>query len=401
MYFSQGQAVYDPQDPAKSKSVATRDFLTQAVTQAVASFLSPSQMGSKFGPLQEKILNQPERYVVTYNIFTEGASNGLYNIRGQAGISMDSLKKDLVASGFVPAGADRSEPVSQTMVPPASSENQRASDVGRAQKDKQEQTTSRGMLLSRRELVWAVAEKWEQEWLLPQGRNDSRAIFAMSLIQESQNYAWSLSLPQSGALSLDNAGNVPSADVLSLAKRMGITKVIVGAVTSKGNQNQNMLIDLSLRILDAASGRLEGEIHKELPLNGSSYQEGAMDLAAFVGPQIDRLLHERPQPEPSQDVASVQRSGAVQGIGEWTVIVKGDQQYANWEELEKILLEQFKSMKIKNLELGAGSTKVRVDGIDGQYLNTLQGTQLGSGALVQVTGFSPEARSINLMFSRP
>ena len=102
-FFSHGQAVDDPQDHAKSQQQAIQDFMVQGLTQAIASFLSPTQMGTQFSELQKKLLVKPSKFIDSYQVFSESHTDGMFQVIGQVTVSMDALKKDLEESGILVA----------------------------------------------------------------------------------------------------------------------------------------------------------------------------------------------------------------------------------------------------------------------------------------------------------
>jgi hypothetical protein len=96
VFFSQGQAISNPQDRSGSQREAVQDFLAQAIAQAAATVLSPAQLGKQYQRIQEVILKRPDRYVRTYEIFSENSNQGgLYRVTGQVSVAMDLLKNDL------------------------------------------------------------------------------------------------------------------------------------------------------------------------------------------------------------------------------------------------------------------------------------------------------------------
>ena len=223
-YFSQGQAVFDPQNRDKSQKDAILDFQVHAITQAVGSFLSPSQMGSQFAPLQEKVLKQPGRYVETYQVFSETSASGLYRVTGQVTVLLDTLKKDLMQLGFAVA-----EPSKTTFS--STDQGARTSSGPAAVGDKDElRGRPRGTAGSKQEVLWLVAERWDREWNLPRDRRDPRALLATSVAQETQDYEWAVSLPESESLTPDENGNVSSAQALSAARKVSIEKIVLGTM---------------------------------------------------------------------------------------------------------------------------------------------------------------------------
>jgi hypothetical protein len=74
-------------------------------------------MGSHFAALQAKILKQPERYVQTYQVFSESPSGGLYRVTGQVTVAMDALKNDIQQLGLTPAQAPAPQPAAPAVAP--------------------------------------------------------------------------------------------------------------------------------------------------------------------------------------------------------------------------------------------------------------------------------------------
>ncbi len=460
VFFSQGQSIYHPQDRARSRQEAVQDFLLQGVTQALGSFLSPSQMGSQFGLIQDKVLRQPDRYVVHHQIFSESPAGGLYRVTGQVTVAMDSLKKDVVQMGLGspepgqrPGGAAPSGGLSRSEAESASTGSLRDSGP----------QATRGITPSRRELYWAVAESWDQGWSVPRGTRDPRGIFAASILQESQDYPWTVRLPESGALTPDEGGNISIHPVLAQAKGLGIEKAVVGTVALRKSPNQNPRIETVLRVLDVPSGKLQGEIRKQRSLRGGSTQESVLELASLIMPQLDQFMGEggrraapadrrflepqsvppaavapptRPEPpelppamtppvrrevpeetpamipsvrsepieSPSKPAAAgpspapLQPPPAIRGTGEVTLSLRNLGHFAQWEELEKHIREKAKSARVTGVTMGPESAQVRLEGVDGQFLESLSGTRLKGGLTVQVEGYAPDTRTVTISF---
>jgi hypothetical protein len=477
-FFSQGQAVYNPQDLASSQGEAVRDFLLQAVTQAVGTYLSPSQMGSQFGPLHEMVLKQPERYIETYQIFSESPMGGLYRVTGQATISMDALRKDLLRAGFAlaegaPAQSSTARPEEETQdtsdkpdnseaedtsytpgisaakgasdTPDASAdsetskiadtwETRQESPPAAAKQPRQESIpakSARETAVSRQKHLWAVAERWDGEWYLPKDRRDPHGLFALTMLQESQDYGWSLVFPDSGdgGLLMDSRGRVSRDEALAAAEAMGAEKVVIGTADLVPRGSHDASFAVNVRVLDVAGGKSLGEIHKELDLGGASDQQGAMEMASVLVRQLDRLLREPSRPRepvkseqseqsersdlPGQTGQSTSSADSTQpaqpaelatesftGPGEWTLLIRSEHQYAYWEDLAKIILEHSKSMRVRSIEFSGSEAKIRIDGVDGELLSSLQGTPLREGVLIQVDGLSQETHSLRVTFSR-
>ena len=404
-YFSHGQSIFDAQDRNSSRQGAVQDFLEQALTQAMGTFISPAQMGSQFASIQDKVLKHADRYVENYQIFSESPANGLYRVNGQVTIVMDVLRRDLQQMGI--AVAEPRTP-SASAVPSEAAPSPSASFApGRMEQDQRQ--SSRGITVTRQELFWAVAEKWDQQWYLPHGKRDSRGLFALSIMQEAEDFDWFLHLPETGSISIEPNGNVSVAQVISEAKSLGLSKAVVGNVGVRKKQDQDNSIEATLRVLNVSSGKTQGEIRKTWKAGPASDLDDAVELASLVIQQLDDLLHEQAAGEErSAEVAAAPPSpgsGAgrgggdeLRGTGEWTILIHSENPFAHLEELQSLIRESSKSVQIKGMELGPGEVKMRLDGVDGHALSSLHGVQLTSGAHIQVDGASQEARSITLSF---
>jgi len=398
---------------------AIQDLMVQGITQALGTFLSPAQMGSSYGKLQEKILKQPERYVQTYQVFSESPSNGLYRIAGQVTIAMDTLKSDLTKLGLTlteaeaplsrpPAGVEEGPSAS---VPSATSEPVVIPGTGRPEEGPGYATGSMEGRAAERSILWVVAENWDGEWILPQDSQDPQSIFAMSAVQESHDYNWNLYFPESGSAILDAGGKLDSDRGLSLARTMGVETLVIGYVIARrGMEQGGDQLEATLHVFDVGSRNPEGEVYKRLALEGSSSQEGAIIMAALVIPELDHTLTGIPRSAPASSAAGPPAAQAAPGAGvnipagapgEWTLLIQSDRQYAYWEELKKALLERFQSMEIASLELGPQTATVHLKGVDGDMAAALQGLQLESGAQVLVRSSSPELHSVEVTFQPP
>ena len=399
-FFSQGQAVYDAQDLAKSQQGALQDLLVQAVTQALGTMLNPSQMGSHYAALQAKILKQPERYVQTYQIFSENPTGGLYRVTGQVTVAMDVLKNDVQQLGLTTSEAPQVQPIEpaapeQTALPvePATPP-QAVQAPPPEQYPAQVETPSQPAMTSEQRILWAVAENWDNSWILPSSSADPQCLFAMSSLQESQDYLWSMSFPQTGSITVDLSGNLARERVIALAQSMGVQSAVTGGLTFHQNGGQGPSLEASLQVIDVPSGQSKGEIHKELPIS-SSHQEGAMRMAYVLVPQLDRLLR-------GTSSAIYPQTGVSIAAGdEWTLLVHAEYPYASWEEVEEALRERFSSMQVNKLEVGPNLVKVKIQGIGTEFLSMLQeGIPLKDGTRIQASGYSPENRSLELSLIR-
>jgi hypothetical protein len=420
-FFSQGQAPYDPQDHAKSQQQAIQDFMVQGLTQAMGSFLSPAQMGAQFSEIQKKLLAKPSKYVDSYQVFSENQTDGLFRVIGQVTVSMDALRKDLEQSGIVSA---------QQTAPPASSEatnapaasssaeavqtqdegtqrevdnSTRAASQPQPAAGSENRPPSRGISVSKGEILWVVSEKWEQEWELPTEGSGDSFLFARSLGQEMDEHNFSIHLPLTGSVRMDLSGSVPSSQVISLAEGLGIQDVVVGKVSYMQDRNgKQVWLDAGLRVIRIGQGKSEFELHKAQSMEDLTNQEGALELAKLVAPRLVELLggpgsgRAAGGPAPGQGGPSEQTGST----GPLTIYLPSAQ-FSFWSELEGVLRRQWKNMLINGLELGPAEGVVKLDGVNGDYILKMSGTSLPSGATLRVDSYSTEARTMKISFVPP
>jgi hypothetical protein len=390
VFFSQGQALFNPQELSKSQREALQDLQMQAITQAASTLLSPAQLGKEYQLIQEKILKQPQRYVQNYQIFSESpGTGGLYRITGQVTVSMDLLKKDLMAL-----------PVKHSEQGPAPISAQSTEGAGSSVRETELKTHKTGAAAGKTstggpEVFWAVAEKWDEGWHLPGDGRDPEGPFAASAFQEAQDYAWNLRFPQAGTLSPDEDGEVPASQALAQATALGLDHVVVGRILLTETEDGKTRMDSILRVLNTASGKAQGELHKELAMGDLSSHEAAIELAALVIPQLDRQLRGSPESLP-------RAGGSVkpEELGELVVQIKSSDAYADWLAVEKMLREHFENLQVKGLEIAPEGSLVRLLGVDGNGLKNLHGTRLPNGALVHVGDLGAEGQGFNITLTR-
>jgi hypothetical protein len=347
-------------------------------------------LGKEYRLIQEKILKQPQRYVQTYQIVSEGpGTGGLYRMTGQVTVSMDLLKKDLMA---LPMTNSEREPA-QTSAKPAEGAGSSARQTGVKAQEPGEvagRTSTRGP-----EVFWAVAEKWDQEWHLPGDARDPKGPFAASVFQEAQDYAWRLRFPQPGTLSPDEDGEISASQSLSQATALGLDHVVVGRIALDEIEDGETRMNTTLRLLNTASGKAQGEIHKELAMGDLTSHEAAIELAAFVIPQLDRQLRGTPESSPGTG-GSLKPEEA----GELVVQIQSSDAYADWLAVEKMLREHFENLQVKGIEIGPEGSFVRLLGVDGSALKNLHGTRLSNGAQLQVSDLGAEGQGLKITLTR-
>ncbi|SPJ13819.1 exported hypothetical protein [Syntrophobacter sp. SbD2] len=423
-YFSSGQAVYDPQDTAKCQQQAIQDLMVQGLTQAIGSFLTPAQMGTQFAELQKKILAKPAKYIDSYQVFSEQQTGGMYRVVGEVTVSMGTLKEDLEVLGILAAqqtAPDKSASSSGSSVPRGATESEKTQvekdDEAAAGPDESQASAShppvvaggagiasyRGISATKREILWAVAEKWDQEWVLATESGGVNSLFARNLGKVMGDNDFSILFPQPGSVKMDLSGNIPPSQVISLAEGLGIHDVVVGKVSYAEDRNsKQVLLDADLRVIRIGQGKSEFELHKAQNMEDLSNQEGALELARRIAPQLSNFLGGPPQA--GQGTGSSTPAGAtsaqVASVGPLLIYVPSAQ-YPYWMELASILREQFKDMQIANLQIGTTQSAVKLDGVNGEYILKMSGARLPSGATVRIDSYSTEAQTMNVSFSPP
>ena len=425
-YFSSGQAVCDPQDTAKCQQQAIQDFMVHGITQAIGSFLSPAQMGTQFAEIQKKVLAKPSKYIDSYQVFSEEQTGGMFRVAGQVTVSIGALKEDLEKSGILavqPKALAQPAPSPGISVPTGATGSENAhveEDVESAEEPDESQTSAsapqasqppvieekagrpsyRGMTATKREILWAVAEKWDQEWDLPTESDNVSSLFARSLGKEMDNF--SILFPPPGSVKMDLSGNIPPSQVISVAEGLGIQDVVVGKVSySEDRNSKQVLLDASLRVIRIAQGKSEFELHKAQSMEELSNQEGALELARRIAPQLVTLLGGAQAGQGAgASTPGGTSSAPVAGAGPLSISVPSAQ-YRYWMEFESILREQFKNMQVTSLQIGATESSVKLDGVIGEYILKMSGSRLPSGVTVRIDSYSTETQTMKVSFSPP
>ena len=215
-YFSSDQAVFDPQNQAKSQQQAIQNFMAQGLIQDMRTFLNPDQMGPQFEKLQKSVLAGPGKYVDSYQIYSEKHEGGEFQVirkdyglnerpEGRPGKTRGAPAKNTPAapaasSPPAPAAtaatpAPAAHPVAPAEAPAPVGANGQASQPKESQApasppaaatpegagQKGPESVLRGIRPTKKEILWAVVEKWDEKWVLPTDSGDIRCIFARSL----------------------------------------------------------------------------------------------------------------------------------------------------------------------------------------------------------------------------
>jgi hypothetical protein len=202
-------------------------------------------------------------------------------------------------------------------------------------------------------------------------------------------------MPQKGTLTADQNGEMSQSEVLAQAAALGLQNVVVGTIGLSTSGDSEVRADAALRLLNTASGKVQGEIHKELAVGDSSNNKAASELAAFVVPQLDRQLRES-----SQSVSVTGSPAEPEEAGELVVQIKSTDAYAAWLSVEKMLREHFQNLSVKGLEIRPKECIVRLLGADGTSLKKLNGTRLSNGAQVQITSLGAGDHSFGVSLAK-
>lgn len=417
-FFSSGQAVLDPQNQAKSQQQAIQNFMAQGLTEAMASFLSPDQMGAQVDKLQKSVLAEPQKYIQTYQVYSEKQAGGQFQVIGKVTVSMDLLKKDLAKLGVLgaqnaPAGPAPAAPAAAPPAAPAPAvANGRTSPPKPAQAaapppvatrpapagQNGAGSLSRGISPTKKEILWAVAEKWDEKWVLPTDTGDIRCIFAQSIAGEMDGFGFSILLPQSGSVEMDNGGNIPPFQAVSLAKVLGVKDMVVGKVSYVvDRQNNQVSLNADLRVIRSGKDQPGVQIRKTLSMEDLSNDAGAVELARRISPQLSALLGGPKMPADKGEPGSAEFPVHLGKL----VVRLSSSQYAHWAEVQHILHLQFQTMHVDDLQIGPTETTVKLDGIDGGYLLKLNGMQLPSGVEVRIDSYSIQAGAMQISFIAP
>jgi hypothetical protein len=392
VYASQGQAVYRYEERSKNQKQAVHAFLAHGVAQAVASLFGSSQMNAGALAVKERILKQPERYVESYRITSEGPSKGIYKVSGQVTVGMDALKKEF-GTAVNPAPMS---PISTK--PPALADKRTPQPPTASEMVRPPSPASRGIVLSKPSLYWAVSERWEEQWILPVTGEGQQPLFARNLLQETDDLDWTLRFPERNGVSIDSEGNVSVEQVTTLARQARAKHAVVGTVTqvSPRHQGQQLVVAANLRLLDVDTGKLVGDVHKETSAESDSLQEAVMGLAESVASQLDRTFQAEQDPPARGHVEPSKSAPTRPPDGNWSLNIRGEDHYAAWEELVNALRERFADMHIKSVDVGGDETRVVVEGIEGEFFRSLEKAPLPRGLQVRVENLSSESRQIEL-----
>lgn len=391
--FSQGRSAVDPQNREGSRQEALRDFLVQALTQATARIMTPSDLETRYSSLSETVFNHPERYVVSYKISSEGVEEGnVYRIAGQVSIDVDLLKHDLpgraAPSSESPSAVSAGGSVSSPVAEPADKGD------GRDSPRKESAGSKRGV----KRVFWAVAEQWGEGWHVPRSGVDPEATFSAFVSQEVQDFGWSLIFPPPDFTQPYDDGSLAPQAVLAAARAQGATHAVLGRLGFEEDPEGADRLSADLAVYNVSLGKEVGAFQQQLSVDVNTAEERAMELAALTVPQLDRMLGQ------IDSGVETQRSGesrdeALTDLpkGEGLILrVRSRQPQADWEEIEGIIRRKAGSIQILGLRFGRDGGIVQLQGVDKGALLSLNGSALQGNAALRIEDPSPDGNTLNL-----
>lgn len=391
--FSQGRSAVDRQDREGTRQEALHDFLVQAVIQAAARVLTPSDLETRYSSLSETVFSRPERYVLSYKISSEGAEEGnVYRIAGQVSIDMDLLKEDLPrrAQGT----SDRPSTVSNgiSVAPPPAEPADKGDGPDYPHKE------SPGSKRGSKKVLWAVAEQWGEGWHVPRSGVDPEATFSAFVSQEVQDFGWSLVFLSPDSVQPDEGGSLDPQAVLAAAKARGATHAILGRLGFGEGPGGTEHLSADLAVFNVAPAREMGTFQQKLSVDVDTAEEKAMELAALAVPQLDRMLgridsgvgdHRRGEPRDDGLTDLPEGEGLI-------LRLRSRQPQADWEEIEGVIRRKAGSLQILSLRFGRDGGIVQLQGVDKGALLSLNGFALQGSATLRVEDPSPEGNALSL-----
>lgn len=393
VFSCQGQSPYRFEERSKSQKQAVQAFLAHGVSQALASLPGSSASTEGARAARERILRQPERYIESHRILSEGPSKGVYRVSGQVTVNMEALTKELRA-----ASASPNVPGAPARPPSEPSRRSDASPVTTGQVAAPPAPPARGIVLAKPALFWAVTERWEDRWVLPENDRDRQSLFARSLLQETEDFHWTLAFAGSDRISPDPDGTLPLERVTELAREAGARYAVMGSVTTPGTRSQtgDPAISLNVRLLEVETGKLLADVHKETSVEGGALEAAVMRLAEAVATQLDRSVQDDSGPPAEAQGAARRSEPPGRPEDEWVLTLRGDQHFAAWGALQNALRERFSAMTIKRVDVSTDETQAAVAGIEADFFSPSQELALAPAFRIRVDSLSSEPRRVVL-----
>jgi hypothetical protein len=271
------------------------------------------------------------------------------------------------------------------------------------------------------DVLWAVSEKWNGQWQLPRKDNASRGLFASTVLQESEDRPWRLVFAETERLQPDDQGSVPLQQSLSLARGLNADILATGTARVTG-EGEAASVKAHVSFFEVVSGRELGIIEEALRMGEAFYGEKLIELAAVVSVRFDRILQEASrstaqdrgtvpaEPPPKQpradnesrrfDSASIPTDLEPQEPGRWIVVLRSQEPYRFWEELERSLRERFGGMRVESFEMRAGESRAHLEVPGSGFLEGMRQARLSGGYEVEVLAARPEAGLVVITFRK-
>ena len=290
--------------------------MVQGLTQAIGSFLSPAQMGTQFAELQKKVLAKPAKYIDSYQVFSEEQTGGMFRVAGQVTVSIGALKEDLEKSGILAVqqkALAQPAPSPGISVPTGATGSENAQveeDVESAEEPDESQTSASAPQASQPPVIEEKAGRPSYRGMPPQrgkscgqlrrngirnGISRQRAIMLVLFLREVLARRWTRLLDPFSTTRFCQDGSLRQYPPLSgdIGRR--------GAWHTGCGGRQGFLLTRtatasrccstpSLRVIRIGQGKSEFELHKAQSMEDLSNQEGALELARRIAPQLVTLL---------------------------------------------------------------------------------------------------------------
>lgn len=399
-FSGHGEVASGEGDAASLRGRARRALLVDGVSQAVAGLVSAETQKRLKTDLRKNVYNQPDRYVMSYQILSENVRADSFELTGEVTVSLDLLRTDLVQLGAVEL-----EPADTGAA---------ASGAGAAATGVAESTVAAFPVAKDpattpgREILWVVSERWSSGWILPRDNDYGASPFLLGVAREIRDYGWNLVPPRDGSLSMETGGRVVLEDVLALAGAMTIATVVYGRVSGRPVAATTSLVDTDLDVIDVTTRQSIGKIHQEWKAVGVNDHEAAVQLANLVVPGIDQLLTRgavagsQTAPAAGSTITpAAGTAGAPAVAGEQVIVIRGNHPYAAWEALESLLTEHSGALRLNALELVPDAVRAHVSGVDLDLFATFDGYRLNDRFTLHLDRISQQDRTVYFNTSAP
>lgn len=402
-------------DPASLRDRTRQALLTNGVEQAVASLLTPEEAKRMEAALRKNVYARPDRYITTYQIFSEQAQAHALEMTGEITVALDLLRSDLnrlgaqgtrsaATSSPAPSPIAAPTPAPTSMAGNPVAPHQAPAASGPVSPATTLPEVNEPPLAPGREVLWVVAEHWKEAWVLPQENGSETSPFFVGVTREISDYGWSLVAPRAGSLGQQTDGGAVIEDALALAAAMAIPIVASGRMSGQPGVDGSIVVNTELNLIEVAGNQSLGTIHQQWQAVGVNEAEASMQLANLVVPGIDQILSRRAPAAPTAGSASgagkappVAAPGTevvAAAAGEQVIEIRGHRPYAVWEALQAPLTAHSGSLRVTTLELTPHGLRAHVTGADLNLFTTFNGYQLNNQLALRVDQVRPAEHTI-------